>query len=229
MAGVKIQTAPPLETPLSQLDARTAQTHAMLRALDILNRLSDDCRPIAALIEEAESAGWVGYSNRDEFISESFGKPVEVIDLALEGLELFDPAKPVRFDDAVARGRTARERTQAAAANPETGNVLPRGGDKKSEHAKSIGNLPIDTQAERAEAAGIGERTQRKLDALARHAPHLLDRVKNGAMSAHAAAIEAGIVKPPCPVRLGQRAFAKMTAEQRAEFLMWCSEYQDNI
>lgn len=57
--------------------------------------------------------------------------------------------------------------------------------------------MPHYTRHEKAEAAGIGERTQRKLDALARQAPELLEQVKEGRLSAHAAAIEAGIVKVP--------------------------------
>ena len=40
------------------------------------------------------------------------------------------------------------------------------------------------------------QRSQRKLDALAKKRPDLLEAVRSGIMSAHCAAVEAGIVKP---------------------------------
>jgi hypothetical protein len=67
---------------------------------------------------------------------------------------------------------------------------------------KSSGKLPLDFQSRRASKAGIGERTQRILDSLARSRPDLLAEVQAGRMSAHAAAVEAGIVKPTTTVRI---------------------------
>jgi hypothetical protein len=77
-----------------------------------------------------------------------------------------------------------------AAAGATTGAVLP--GGKVNQWS---GILPDQTQRARAEAAGISERTQRKLDRLARVRPDLLEKVRAGRMSAHRAALEAGIVK----------------------------------
>jgi hypothetical protein len=75
------------------------------------------------------------------------------------------------------------------AAGATTGQVLASG--KVNQWS---GNLPDQTQRARARAAGISVRTQRKLDRLARDRPDLLAEVKAGRMSAHRAALEAGIV-----------------------------------
>ena len=212
MAGVKIHTAPPLDTPLFQLDPRTAQTHAMLRALDILNRLSDDCRPIAALISEAEGARWLGYSGRDEFISESFGKPVEVVEMALEGLDLFDPAKPVRFDDAVQAGRTAREKMQRA--------------EPLAKHGNQPGEMNSRNKGSDTTSVDVGRGADYLAARIKRDRPDIAQRVEAGEYkSIRAAAIDAGIVKPACPVKAAQRAFSKMTTDQQADFLIWCHEF----
>jgi hypothetical protein len=58
------------------------------------------------------------------------------------------------------------------------------------------------SQAKRAATAGISRDTQRKLDRLARERPDLLAEVKAGRLSAHAAAVEAEIVKRRTPPAL---------------------------
>lgn len=109
---------------------------------------------------------------------------------------------------------SSRERTQAAAANPETGKVLAAHRHKEADKLAS-------SQSDRAGVNGVGVVTQRKLDALARHAPDLLEEVKAGRMSAHAAALKAGLVKQPCPVKAAMRAVGQMNSQQRAEFMDW--------
>jgi hypothetical protein len=76
-----------------------------------------------------------------------------------------------------------------AAAGATTGKVLPSG--KVNQWS---GTLPSQTQRARAEAAGISVRTQRLLDRLAKVRPDLLDEVRAGRLSAHRAALEAGII-----------------------------------
>jgi hypothetical protein len=83
-------------------------------------------------------------------------------------------------------------------------------GPTQEDRAASIGNLPIGHQADRAVAAGISLRTQRKLDRLARERPDLLDEVRSGRLSAHGAALAAGIVKPPEPYQQMCRLWAKI-------------------
>ena len=214
MAGVKILTGPPLETPLTQLEkVRTRRTHAGLRASDALNRLSQDCRPLVQLLEEAEAAGWLDYSGRDEFITECIGRPVDVIEMAVAGLDLFDPSKPVPLEKAV-KAEAAR---RMADAEPlaEHGNG-PGRGHKRVDNIKSFDATAGGTSADYLAAR------------IKRDRPDIAERVEAGEYrSIRAAAIDAGIVKPPCPVRQGRRAFSKMTADQRAEFLIWCHEFEE--
>jgi hypothetical protein len=105
-----------------------------------------------------------------------------------------------------------------AAAERTTGEVQARGGDRKSPEARSTGNLPVDPQPIRAAEAGVGERTQRKLDALARSRPDLLAEVRAGRRSAHAASLEAGIVKPPDALKQLCKWWSVANEEQRAAF-----------
>ena len=77
------------------------------------------------------------------------------------------------------------------------------------------------SQSARADSNGISDRTQRKLDRLAKERPDLLDRVKAKELSVQAAAIEAGIVKAPDIMEVAKRAIGKMTTAQRLEIFRW--------
>ena len=77
------------------------------------------------------------------------------------------------------------------------------------------------SQSMRAESNGISPRQQRKLDALARRAPALLEEVRRGEKSTHRACLEAGIVKPPTPLDLFKRAWAKLSKRERAQGRKW--------
>jgi len=71
-------------------------------------------------------------------------------------------------------------------------------GNNQHQRKEEIGNFPVSTsQVVRAESNGISDRTQRKLDRLAKERPDLLERVKAGELKINRAAIEAGIVKSP--------------------------------
>ena len=79
----------------------------------------------------------------------------------------------------------------------------PTGANQHTKDEES-GKLPDSyvTQPQRATNNGIGERTQRKLDRIARDHPQLHDRVKSGELSINAAAVSAGIVKPTVSIPL---------------------------
>jgi hypothetical protein len=79
-----------------------------------------------------------------------------------------------------------------AAARATTGAVLPA--HRPREESRHVADL---SQPARAKAAGVSVRTQRKLDRLARERPDLLAEVRAGRLSAHRAAIEAGVVRKP--------------------------------
>jgi hypothetical protein len=82
---------------------------------------------------------------------------------------------------------------------------------KRANEQLSLAFLPrqfaAHTQGARANTNGASERTQRKLDALARKAPELLERVRRGELSAHAAA--KAVVREPTPLEFLQRAWKK--------------------
>ena len=102
------------------------------------------------------------------------------------------PTKEAMFSaeltDAGVMAVTAAQRGQEA-AKATTGEVLPA--SRPTKESRQIADL----QADRAAKVGISERSQRKLDALAKKRPDLLEAVRAGIMSAHCAAVEAGIVK----------------------------------
>jgi hypothetical protein len=83
---------------------------------------------------------------------------------------------------------TAGERVRKAAEETD-GEVAPRG-----RPAKETGILPV-YQEQRAARNGVGVRTQRQLDRLARDFPDLHGKVCSGDMSCHQAAVKAGFVK----------------------------------
>jgi hypothetical protein len=100
-------------------------------------------------------------------------------------------AGPVSQQQAMSAG----ERTTAAAVASAAEKVLPAHRPKKD--AKFAAS-----QKQRAEESGVSVYTQRKLDRLARERPDLLAEVKAGRLSAHAAAVEAEIVKRRTPPAL---------------------------
>jgi hypothetical protein len=73
---------------------------------------------------------------------------------------------------------TAGERVRKVAAETD-GEVVPQGRPTKEK-----GNLPV-YQTERALRNGVGIRTQRQLDRLARDFPDLHGKVCSGEMSSH--------------------------------------------
>jgi hypothetical protein len=100
------------------------------------------------------------------------------------------------------------------AAQATTGEVLPQ-------HKHPHPQFASQTQAERARQNGVGKRTQEKLDALARKAPHQLERVRAGEVSVTRACIEAGIEKGQTPLEQLKRWWARATASQRRAFRAW--------
>jgi hypothetical protein len=85
----------------------------------------------------------------------------------------------------------SRDAGQRFEANADT----KRGGDHKSEEARSKCTVHIDSQVDRAQRNGISRRTQIYLDHLARDAPELLERVQAGELKPKTAARLAGIVR----------------------------------
>lgn len=184
-----------------------------------------DCIPLASVATRAKGARiWDRYfkdepKTWERFALAVFGEPAGFIDAILAGVEILEAhryGKPLPASEAM-----------IAAARKTTGEVLPRGGDQKSEKRKSIGNLPIDTQTARATQNGISPRTQRKLDRLARDYPPLLEKVQRGELSVHRAAQEAGFVKMATPLDMLKRAWAKASPEEQRQFLAFVQPHTE--
>ncbi len=114
--------------------------------------------------------------------------------------------------------------TAALATTPE---MAPT----KQGERTDIGKLPKSNQSARASTNNIGERTQRKIDRLARDFPEHHDRVRRGELSVNAAALAAGIVQPTTTIPLepeaAVRAITNRFKGDQLEALMrglvsWC-------
>lgn len=103
----------------------------------------------------------------------------------------------------------AAKRVQKAAL-VTTGKVMSEGRPK-------LGNLPSFSQRERASQNGVSPRTQRRLDAIARQRPDLLEEVRAGRLSANRAALEAGIDREPSAFERLQRAIERFGSELTPE------------
>lgn len=113
-----------------------------------------------------------------------------------------------RRDEIVASvaAAAARERS-IRAAEQTTGETLPA-------HSHPDVQFAHQKAATRAMQSGISRRSQIKLDRLARDYPALHERVKAGALSVNAAAIEAGFVAPTFSAPLAVEALARALARR---------------
>jgi hypothetical protein len=122
--------------------------------------------------------------------------------LALEGVKLFDLSEPVPLDKAV-QAETERR-------------IGKHGGDRKSETAQNqVDNVNLIRRNGGNSADYLAARIKRDR-------PDLAARVEAGEFrSMRAAALEAGIVKPACPVKAAKKAVEKMDEDQFDAFMMW--------
>jgi len=206
MALVKVDEGPPEDARLPELPRDYQRLHASSRGGRVLRALHKDCRGLAALLIEAEEAAWAGLGSREAFIQECLGRPVDVIDMALEGVKLFDLSEPVPLDKAV-QAEAAR---RMARAEP----LAKHGGDRKSEVVQDQGSYRT--------LKARGETADYLAARIKRDRPDIAARVEAGEYrSIRAAAIDAGIVKRPCPIRAAQKAVEKMDEDQFNEFQDW--------
>jgi hypothetical protein len=150
--------------------------------------LPNDCRALLFFIEDGRASGdFMGYGSEERYLREGLGiADTDAALWAVRGLQLLNQEVPVAFADAVVAGKRV-----VAAAQATTADVVPM----KQGQRTDLPNLG-KSQEGRAADAGVSRFTQQKLDALARRAPSLLDEVRAGRLSAHAAAVKAGIVAP---------------------------------
>jgi len=101
-----------------------------------------------------------------------------------------DAAKFVMSKNAKRRHLTAGQLAVAAAKVQDWSQADQRGGDRRSQHAKTDQGepVPFDTAAKRAASVGVSSRTQKDADLVVREAPELADQVTAGEVSLKAAA-----------------------------------------
>lgn len=153
---------------------------------------------VAERMEDRQARG-----SFEEYLEQVVRQPFEVWEKLEQTYHFVTTTRP---DLAGAPFKVACGARQKAmnAAGVTTGEVQPRGGDRKSEERKSKCKLHNDIPSanERASSNNISRRTQIKLDRLARDFPQLHEKVKLGKLSINAAAIEAGLAVRTVPLPL---------------------------
>lgn len=205
MAFVKVDQGPPEDARLSDMPEEFRRLRASSRGGRVLRALHKDCRGLAELLAEAEDANWAGLGSRDAFIVECLGRPVDVIDMALDGVRLFNLSEPVPLDKAV-QAETARRMAEA---------------EPMAKHGE-IGNGRGSPDNVRSTSADYGNRADYLAARIKRDHPDIAARVEAGEFrSMRAAAVEAGIIKVPSPLMKAQKAVEKLEGDDLELFALW--------
>jgi hypothetical protein len=154
--------------------------------------LPSDCRLLLFFVTDGKDANWMGFGSRETYLQEGLKLDPEMVELALRGLQLTDPAKAIGYEEAQVLGK--------------------RGGDHGNQYTGGkrqvrIANLPKSTQTRAYTIAR-----------LKRDRPDLAVRVEADELSANAAAIEAGFRHKPTPFEIVKRQWPKLTPEQQSYF-----------
>lgn len=154
-------------------------------------------------------------------LSNEKGKPFR------NAIEFYEAKYPYGLEGATSlKTRIARARDRVIAGASEAAEeIQSRGGDRKSNNYKSIGKFPIDSQEKRAQRNGLTDRTQRKLDHLARFRPDLLECVKGGELSADRAYKIARDIKDPTTLQKLQKLWQQAEHHEKVTFLNWVEEF----
>lgn len=152
--------------------------------------VDDDARPLVrcyrALRDSKAHEKWQADKPRtwEQFCREALGYEAAFLEEIEEGVSILEgEGHNGAISKEQARARSSRERVRTAALETN-GVVLPGDG---SVHPGNARQFAGHTQGDRAGRNGVGERTQRKLDRLARDFPDLLSKVQSGELTATAA------------------------------------------
>ena len=116
-------------------------------------------------------------------------------------------------------GETEKGSRERYEAKDDVKRGNPTGNNQyRKQEIPTVGN---STQPQRAKANGRGIETQRWLDRLARDRPDLLEKVNAGELKPKTAARQAGIIREPTAFELIKKAFAKLSAKERRQFITW--------
>jgi hypothetical protein len=148
--------------------------------------LPRDCRMLLFFIEDAQKAEWMGFKDREAYLHEGLHLDPQMVDLAVRGLEISDPNKPLGYDPAIVLGKRGRPRK--GEEKVYSINLKSKGGTRRT---YILARLDRDGQAE------------------------LAMMVRAGVISASKAAKEAGYRKELTPFEKIIRLVTKLTAAQR--------------
>lgn len=106
-----------------------------------------------------------------------------------------DPVAFVLSKNLRRRHLTPSQQAAAVAKTQDWSQAHSRGGNGSNQHASKGAPVPICSTGDRAAIAGVGVRTQKDADLVAREAPQLLEKVIAGEVSAKAAAAQVRAAK----------------------------------
>lgn len=199
MAGVKIDSG---ELPSAE---GVAEGHPLFQVIVRWQRVAgsfhEDCRFLKQMIEETDrlrlwekNVGGFTYKDRDEFLRKKV-----LINYELTEQDMIEIVSMLKHDEP--------DKVSAKL----TGRLRPHGGDRRSEQAK---DQPDNVSLKHGNSADyITCRLERDGHT------ELAEKVRTKTMSARAAAIEAGIVKPATPLDRLRKAWKAANPEERETFL----------
>ena len=170
------------------------------------NRFQTDCRALLFYIKDGRENGFFGYPDEETYCREGLWLEPEAVAFALTYLTARKErlrGHAVSFEEAQRFGREM----QAGEARE---NPVGHRGRPTRENKPSFRRF------------NYGETASYLLARLAKHHPQILDAFERGEYpSARAAAIAAGIIKPPTPYDVLCRAWKKASEDQRQRFKLW--------
>lgn len=182
---------------VNAFEAARAKVHSVQKNLGPLKRL--EAYKVMSREDGKPFSSWAEFCDTRRPFGLGIGHDVVEAILAEENAN--------RLVVAVREEVTARRMQEAEA-------LTKHGGDRKSEEVQYQGsNRTLKPRGETADYLAARIKRDR---------PDIAARVEAGEFrSMRAAALEAGIVKPPCPVKAAKRAVEKMDEDQLAEFSDW--------
>lgn len=176
------------QKPLHELDGDVLRKEAHRRLESIAAMAERECSDLASYVEAIREGDlWLKLADDWETLClEYFRRPAQFVDNVVVGVRALREQGhqgPITSEEAT-KAAVAIARRQTDPADPE---FVRHGGNRRGEGFK-IGNTKLER-----ESANSKPGTLRRLS---RSRPDLLARVESGELSAHAAAVQAGIRKP---------------------------------
>ena len=200
MAGVTIDSGPVAASDfLRDVPQEKWLDLMQVRKSFLRVNLPYDCRSLLQFVEDGEQMfGPLGFTSTDDFIERGLGLNPQDVAWAVDGLRRMKPDEPITFKAAMTLGQ--REiGVSGGKAGPGRGKKTDANGARLSKAPNSI-----DYITARLDRDGFTE---------------LAAKVRAKEMSARAAGIEAGFIKPLTPLYRLRGAWKVATEDDRRTFL----------